>query len=97
MRLSELFEVPEGEAEMNEGLLVVVESGDELCALMVDELLGQQQVVIKSLSDRLGHVPGLAGASILGDGRVGLILDVSGLLQLARGEVATGSQATLAA
>ena len=47
-------------------------------ALLVDELLGQQQVVAKSLGDTLGKVPGVSGGAILGDGRVGLILDVVG-------------------
>lgn len=98
VRLNELFGVPGGAGEVAQGLLVIVESGGEMCALLVDELLGQQQVVIKSLSGRLGHIPGLAGASILGDGRVGLILDVGGLLQLARGEsTVLGSPATNAA
>lgn len=98
VRLNDLFGVPGGAAELADGLLVIVEAGGELCALLVDELLGQQQVVIKSLSGRLGHIPGLAGASILGDGRVGLILDVGGLLQLARGQTTvTGAPAAIVA
>lgn len=49
---------------------------------MVDELLGQQQVVIKSLGQSMGRIPGVSGGSILGDGRVGLILDAGGILKL---------------
>jgi two-component system chemotaxis sensor kinase CheA len=49
---------------------------------VVDELLGQQQVVIKSLGEKLMNIPGISGASILGDGRVGLILDASTLIEL---------------
>jgi two-component system chemotaxis sensor kinase CheA len=46
---------------------------------VVDEILGQQQVVIKSLGHRIGRIKGVSGAAILGDGRVALILDVGGL------------------
>jgi two-component system, chemotaxis family, sensor kinase CheA len=63
-----------------EALLIVVESeGQQPFCLMVDELIGQQEVVVKSLGDVLGHVRGIAGGAILGDGRVGLIIDVGGL------------------
>ena len=48
---------------------------------MVDELIGKQQVVIKSLSEAIKDVPGVAGGAILGDGRVGLILDLEGVFQ----------------
>jgi two-component system chemotaxis sensor kinase CheA len=51
---------------------------------LVDELLGQQQMVVKSLGSGMGDIPGIAGAAILGDGRVGLILDPTGLVTLAR-------------
>jgi len=53
---------------------------------MVDEILGQQQVVIKSIEENFRKVDGVAGATILGDGTVGLILDVRGLMKLARQE-----------
>jgi two-component system, chemotaxis family, sensor kinase CheA len=49
----------------------------------VDELLGQQQVVIKSLGEGIGHVRGISGGAILGDGNVSLILDVPGIIDLA--------------
>ncbi len=65
-------------------LLVVVEDGRNRAAFLVDELLGQQQVVAKSLGDAMGEIRGVAGGAILGDGRVGLILDPSGLIALAR-------------
>ncbi len=60
-------------------LAVVVESQREKLALVVDELLGQQQVVVKNLETHYRPVPGVAGATILGDGRVALILDVGGV------------------
>jgi two-component system chemotaxis sensor kinase CheA len=63
-------------------LLVLVESEGRRAAMAVDELLGQQQVVIKSLETHYRRVEGISGATILGDGRVALILDVPGLLRL---------------
>jgi two-component system, chemotaxis family, sensor kinase CheA len=63
-------------------LVVVVEAGRKKIGLMVDELLGQQQVVVKSLEKNLHKVEGLMGATILGDGRVAPILDVTALAEL---------------
>jgi two-component system chemotaxis sensor kinase CheA len=65
-----------------EGLAVIVEHEGRKAALLVEELLGQQQVVIKSLEANFRRLDGIAGATILGDGRVTLILDVPGLLAL---------------
>jgi two-component system chemotaxis sensor kinase CheA len=84
-RLHNLFDVPDAIQDPYEGLLVVIEGDGKQCALMVDELLGQQQVVIKSLGQGMAKVPGISGGAILGDGRVGLILDATGILQLAEG------------
>jgi two-component system chemotaxis sensor kinase CheA len=61
------------------GVLVVVESTQRNYCILVDELIGKQEVVIKSLGETFRNVPGIAGGSILGDGRVGLILDVEAL------------------
>ncbi len=82
-RLNELFDIPESCADPTEGLLIIIEGEGKRCALMVDEILGQQQVVIKSLGQALGTIPGVSGGAILGDGRVGLILDSTGILKLA--------------
>ncbi|MCD4826048.1 MAG: chemotaxis protein CheA [Phycisphaerae bacterium] len=84
-RLHNLFGVTNAGTKPYEGLLVVIEGDGRRCALMVDELLGQQQVVIKSLGDGMTKVQGVSGGAILGDGKVGLILDSAGLLQLAEG------------
>ena len=62
------------------GLAVIVESGNRKAGLLVEELLGQQQVVIKELGEALKQIPGLAGGAILSDGAVGMILDVDGLM-----------------
>jgi two-component system chemotaxis sensor kinase CheA len=66
-------------------LLVLVEAEGRRAAMSVDELLGQQQVVIKSLETHYRRVEGISGATILGDGRVALILDVTGLLRMETG------------
>ncbi|RDV84779.1 chemotaxis protein CheA [Ammonifex thiophilus] len=62
-------------------VVVVNLGGGKRAGLVVDELLGEQEIVIKSLGEYLGRIPGIAGATILGDGRVALILDVRGLVQ----------------
>ena len=68
-----------------DAILIIVETESERVALMVDELLGQQQVVIKNLEQNFHKVDGIAGATILGDGTVGFIVDVRGMLALSRG------------
>ena len=84
VRLHRLFGVKGAQERLEEGLLVVVGAADRRCALLVDELLGQQQVVVKSLGDGLGKVEGVTGGAVLGDGTVGLILDAIELVTLAR-------------
>jgi two-component system chemotaxis sensor kinase CheA len=83
VRLGSLFSVSGGIQEPSEALLVVVEEGCRRCALLVDDLLGQQQVVIKNLSG-LGKIKGISGGAIMGDGRISLILDVPGLIDLSQ-------------
>ena len=83
LRLHELFGIPQTAAARNEGIGVVVQSGASARCLFVDALLHKQEVVIKNLNDMMVHKNrSLAGATILGDGRVGLILDVNALVQL---------------
>jgi two-component system chemotaxis sensor kinase CheA len=62
---------------------VIVQDDARRCCLLVDELLGQQQVVIKSLDEGVGKIRGVSGGAILGDGNVSLILDIPGLLDAA--------------
>jgi two-component system chemotaxis sensor kinase CheA len=79
VRLYRKFQVKPRTEDPLESLLIITESqGAEYC-LMVDALLGKQEVVIKSLGESLKAVPGLAGGAILGDGRVGLILDMNAI------------------
>jgi two-component system chemotaxis sensor kinase CheA len=83
-RLARLYDVAGAVDDPTEALLVVVDDADRRCALLVDDLLGQQQVVAKPLGSYVGAVDGLSGGAILGDGRVGLILDTFELAGLAR-------------
>lgn len=79
--LQEKFGLPEQEKTSKEVFVVVVGFGDKALGIIVDELRGQQEVVIKSLGDFLSNLPGIAGATILGDGKVTLILDIGSLIQ----------------
>jgi two-component system chemotaxis sensor kinase CheA len=83
VRLHEVFGVKSRAAELHEGLIMVVEGDGRRVGLFVDDLLGQQQVVIKSLETNFRRVDGVSGATILGDGAVALILDVPGLIRAA--------------
>lgn len=83
-RLHRLFGTQGAVEDPTQGLLVIVGDGERRCALLVDELLGQQQVVAKSLGEGLGKIQGVSGGAILGDGQVGLILDVPEMTALAR-------------
>lgn len=80
LRLYELFGVKPDITNPSEGLVVIVESAGIWIGLLIDELLGQQQIVIKNLVNQITSSRALSGAAILGDGRVALILDVHGLL-----------------
>lgn len=84
IRLHRLFDVAGAVQSPLDGLLMVVGDGDRRTALLVDDLLGQQQVVARTLGDGLGKVLGVSGGAILGDGRVGLILDVTETVALAQ-------------
>lgn len=81
--LHALFHVPGAVHDPSQALIVLVENGRETMGLVVDELVGQQQVVIKSLDATADALPGISGATILGDGKVSLILDVAGLAAMA--------------
>lgn len=79
-RLSTLLEIPGGEGENgNDMYVVVVRKAEKQIGLVVDTLIGQQEIVIKSLGKLLGGVPGIAGAIVAGDGNVRLILDIATL------------------
>ena len=82
IRLHNIFGADDSDVTLKEGLLVVVESDGQRMGLLIDELLGQQQVVIKSLEHNYKKTEGFSGATILGDGTVALILDMPGIIRL---------------
>jgi len=82
--LEKVFEVPRFDFEHVSNIMVVVESEGGRVALLVDELLGQQQVVVKNLESNYRKVDDVSGATIMGDGRVALILDVTSLIRRSR-------------
>jgi len=84
VRVHRMLDVAGAVTDPADGILMIVGDQERRTAVLVDELLGQHQLVVKSLGNALGTVPGISGAAILGDGRVGLILDVAGLVALAR-------------
>jgi two-component system chemotaxis sensor kinase CheA len=85
VHLGELLHIGSDPAEESGGGVVIVAEADEgvRFGLRVDELLGHQQVVIKSIEESYGAIPGIAAATILGNGRVAFILDTETLFELA--------------
>ena len=81
IRLHEVFNIETEVTNLEQGLLTIVDAGNKRIGLFLEEVLGQQQVVIKSLKKNFQQVEGISGATILGDGSVALILDVPGLVQ----------------
>jgi two-component system chemotaxis sensor kinase CheA len=84
IELEKVFQVPRFDWEHTSGIMVVVEAESGRVALLVDELLGQQQVVVKNLETNYRKVHDVSGATIMGDGRVALILDVGSLVRRSR-------------
>lgn len=103
IRLYDAFSVTPDSENLEDGLLVIVEGDGHRAGLLVDDLLGQQQVVIKSLETNFKPVNGLSGATILGDGTVALIVDVTGIVRLSQennggpGNVVSGGERDVAA
>ena len=91
IRFHEVFAIETENTLLEDGLLVVVEGNGQKAALLVDVLLGQQQVVIKSLEANFKRVEGLSGATILGDGTVALIVDVSSLISISQSRLRTAT------
>ncbi|MDX2495270.1 MAG: chemotaxis protein CheA, partial [Desulfuromusa sp.] len=83
VRLHEILGKKPDSHDLADGILIVLESQENRFCLFIDEILGQQQTVIKGLSDFIGNVPGVSGCTILGDGGVCLILDVGTLVDSA--------------
>lgn len=82
IRLHRLFNIEPRTTDPCQSLVVIVQDNDRRACLLVDELLGQEQVVIKSIGKEIGETRGISGGAVLGDGNVSLILDVPGLIEL---------------
>lgn len=83
VRLHNLYNVQPKKTNPWEALILIVEGEGRRCGILVDDLLGQQQIVIKSLGEQFQNSRGISGSAILGDGHVGLILDVGGIMSMA--------------
>ncbi|MFD3245875.1 chemotaxis protein CheA [Rahnella aquatilis] len=90
VELYNVFDVEEAKTEATQGIVVILQSAGRRYALLVDQLIGQHQVVVKNLESNYRKVPGISAATILGDGSVALIVDVSALQSLNRDKLATG-------
>jgi two-component system chemotaxis sensor kinase CheA len=91
--LHRVFNVSQAVADASQALTVLVESGQQKLGLVVDELIGQQQVVIKSLEANTAPIKGVSGATILGDGKVSLILEIDHIREMCLAD--TGTNPTL--
>jgi len=89
VRLDKAYGISSDHKDIMDGLLIVVDTGQQRVGLLADEILSQQQVVIKSLEANFQQVSGLAGATVLGDGTVAMIIDAPGLMRHCKGFTAT--------
>ena len=83
-RLSELYNIGIDQKDKGQNLIVVLEDDVMQAGIIIDELVGRQQVVVKSLGESMKGIPGISGGAIMPNGRVGLIIDVGGLIKLAQ-------------
>lgn len=93
VELYNVFDVTEAKTEATQAIVVILQSAGRRYALLVDQLIGQHQVVVKNLESNYRKVPGISAATILGDGSVALIVDVSALQALNRDKRAVDSTA----
>lgn len=93
IELGQLFTIHDDDYDVSQGIAVIVQSAEGRYALLVDQLIGQHQVVVKNLEQNYRKIPGIAAATILGDGSVALILDVAVLTTLAKNQRCTRSVA----
>lgn len=84
VRIHEVFSIEPENRDLVDGILIITETRDRKICLFADEIVGQQQAVIKGLSDYIGKVPGITGCMIMGDGGIGLIIDIESLIELSQ-------------
>ncbi len=82
IRLHDFFNINTDCQELQDGIIMIVENAEKMFGIFVDEIIGQQQIVIKGLSEYIGAMRGFSGCTILGDGNVSLIIDIAGLSKL---------------
>ncbi len=82
VRLHEVYSKNPVYTKLDEGILIIVESRGKKVALFIDDIIGQQQIVVKALPEYIGKVKGLMGSMVLSDGSIGLILDIDGIIEL---------------
>lgn len=82
-RMSRFYHIDNAQQNAEDAVVVIVEDEERQAGLLVDELIGRQQVVIKSLGETMKDIPGISGGAIMPDGRVGLIIDIVGLVEFA--------------
>ncbi len=96
IKLYRVFDIPEAKTDPTQGIVVIVQSAGRRYALLVDQLVGQHQVVVKNIESNYRKVPGISAATIMGDGSVALIIDVSALQQLNHDQLALSKAELLA-
>ncbi len=84
VRIHDLFDIQPKSKDLRDGILIIIEARERKVCLFADGIVGQQQAVIKALSDYIGKVAGITGCMIIGDGGIGLILDIESLLDMAQ-------------
>lgn len=82
IRLHKFFDIEPQFNELDEGILMIIEGLNQKVCIFVDEILGQQQVVVKALDDYIGNIEGLVGAMISGNGEIGFIIDMDKVIEL---------------
>ncbi|NRN26971.1 chemotaxis protein CheA [Photorhabdus heterorhabditis] len=88
IKLYRVFDIPDAKIDPTKGIVVIVQSAGRRYALLVDQLVGQHQVVVKNIESNYRKIPGISAATIMGDGSVALIIDVSALQQLNHDQLA---------
>ena len=91
IELHRVFDVAGAQVDPTQGILVIVQADDARFALLVDELLGQHQVVVKNIETNYRKVPGISAATILGDGSVAFIIDVAAMPRIQRAQAASAA------
>jgi two-component system chemotaxis sensor kinase CheA len=77
VRLCDFFDMPEAARDVEEGIMMIIQNGDDRICLLIDELVAEQSVVVKNLPKYMKKVPGLSGCTLLGNGDISLIIETA--------------------